>query len=331
MISNARTLRNENNRKKTIHYKISLSNYFGGEGVPRAKKVLSEKQFKRLSFNQQINEVASMSKIMNTRRSLLESKGELNEVYQRSSSFLQEQGKNKYYQGKKYTQDEVLKTFQHLSDVMTDKRSTLSGVKNSIADTINNIRNNNNGMIQFADIKNFTEQEKLYTHQMLAKESNQKLGKLEKQGLETNAYKTAGYFNEETGRNKNRFYRGKKFKNNNELNIQIQNEMIFLNSPTSTKEGYNEQIIGRIKLFKEHGVNIPKNKEQDFIDFLSSQQFKALKKYGDSGQVAEIFAVARNKGKDVDEINREFTKYMNGEIEIDEVEENLGTAPWLLH
>jgi hypothetical protein len=110
----------------------------------------------------------------------------------------------------------------------------------------------------------------------------------------------------------------------------------FLNSKTATPQGYNKINVDRLETFKKKGIIIPEGKEQEFYDFLSSEQFANLGRFADSNQVVETFVDARKAKIDTEKINKAFTDYMNTEsMTWDEVQEKLKVAKWqkggLLH
>jgi hypothetical protein len=292
--------------------------------MPKAKKV-NTKSFNKMNETEQAKELKKMAKRANVRLSLLEETDITNESYKQAEQYNIKQGKekNRFYEGVKYKTKEAIKSaFNALTNFLNSKKSTLSGIHAEIDTLIEK------GQFDTNTLKKLSEKEKIYVAKKGASIANKRLAELEKEGIDYYAYAKAKHYNEATGRDKNRFYRGSKFRSERDLNIHIQNIFDFLNAESSTAEGIKNINDRRINMFKEKGVNIPKGREKDFYDFLSSEQFKNLGKYADSNQIIETFVDARKMGLDVDLINEEFTNFMNGELDFDEVQEKLHVAKW---
>lgn len=295
----------------------------------RKAKEINRKTFNTLSYNDKVNELRKMAKRANVRSALLEDTKQYNEVYKQAENYNKQQGreKNRFYEGKKYnSQKEINDSFTALSNFLNNKLSTLGGIEKEVSTKIETLIDK--GQFDYKTLNELTDKEKIYASKKMASLANKRLRNLEDNGIDYYAYANAKHYNEASGRNKNRFYRGGKFKNDRDLNIHIQNMGKFLNARSSTIEGIEQSYNNRINTFRNKGVNIPIGKEKEFFDFLSSQQFKALAKYADSDQIAETYANARNKDIDVDLINEGFTKFMNDEMSWDQVQEFLHIAKW---
>ena len=88
--------------------------------MPKAKKV-DVKQFNSLSQAQQKKALKNLAKRANVRLSLLEEKGEKNQLYNYVSAFNKNQGreKNRFYEGVKYSSNKDIKeTFNILSSFL---------------------------------------------------------------------------------------------------------------------------------------------------------------------------------------------------------------------
>ena len=133
-------------------------------------------------------------------------------------------------------------------------------------------------------------------------------------------------------RKKNRFYTGEKlYKSKADVINHIEELQHFLGAKTSTVEGYRNTQEKRINKFREHGVDIPKGAEDEFNQFLETSQFNALKSQLDSNQIIDIYVSAKKKNKTVEEINKEFKKFLEDTEDtytIDKIQENLNIAPW---
>ena len=161
---------------------------------------------------------------------------------------------------------------------------------------------------------------------------HKRLKELEKNGLNGQAYGYAEYYNSAMKRKKNRFYTGEKlYKSKADVINHIEELQHFLGAKTSTVEGYRNTQEKRINKFREHGVDIPKGSEDEFNQFLETSQFNALKSQLDSNQIIDIYVSAKKKNKTVEEINKEFKKFLEDTEDtytIDKVQENLDIAPW---
>jgi hypothetical protein len=213
-----------------------------------------------------------------------------------------------------------------LSNFLNNKASTLGGVKQQVIAKVKEIEQKGN--FDFNALKGMSKQEKVYVAQYLATENNRQISALEKEGIQTPATREAAHYNEATGRKKNRFYRGSNFVTTEDLNIHLQEEMRFHNAKTNTLEGFNNMNDSRLEKFRKMGIDIPKGKEQEFFDFLASEQFKKMGANDDSKQIAKTYYKARKAGHDVTEINEAFSDYLNKNLSLDEVQERLHIAEW---
>lgn len=312
--------------------------------MARAKKV-DIKEFNSLSQTQQKKALKNLAKRANVRLSLLEEKGEINQLYKYVDTFNKNQGreKNRFYEGIKYSGKEIKETFNILSSFLNDELSTLGGLKHSVQNNIKDIIKKGNIDVDY--IKKLPKQEKIYAVKELAKKANSRLRSLEKAEYLKGAYNTAKEYNAD--RSKNRYYTGSIFANG-EMDKQIESMVTFLNQKTSTVR-YNRKIDKqRFKTFidkfkekgleeslKQRGIEFNKTTANEFNNFLKSKQFDTLARFGDSESIIETFFTARNKGVDIEEITDAFDKFLNENIGLDEVQERLKIAEWeeggLLH
>jgi hypothetical protein len=307
-----------------------------GVRTMKKKNSITKRQFESLSQEQQAKELKKMAKRANVRASLLEESGIQNQAYYQAQDYNFDQGrlKNRFYEGTKYkSKEEIKEAYSALSNFLNNKRSTLGGVEEDVQQRVKTLIQK--GQFDFNTLTDMSEKEKIYVAKEASRQANKQLKQLEKAHLTKFAYEVADHYNKETGRAKNRFYTGGKFKNEKNINIHIQNVAHFLNSKTATPEGYEQINAERLEAFRRKGIEIPKGKEKEFYDFLSSEQFKNLGKYADSNQIIETFVDARNAGIDAEMINREFREFMNTDMTFDEVQEKLNVAKWqqggLLH
>ena len=296
----------------------------------KAKKIPSQSEFNKKSRNDKIKIVQQLSNRANTRLMEMEKNKRTNNIaYQKAKMDNEDSGRiaNRYSRSSHYEDDNLItQAFKKVSSFLQLQFSTLSGVKKQVRNDIDKFIER--GDIKKYSIDNLSDKEKVYAVQYMATLSNRRLKALEKAGIKGFAYANAQLFNEEQGREKNRFYRGSKFKDD-ALYKQFENEQFFLRSKTSTPQGYNSEIVGRLNNFREKGIQIEKDEEEEFLEFLSSKQFESLKQYRDSNQTLKDFQEARHEGVEIGEINDAFNDYKNQDLSDDELQERIKVAKWL--
>lgn len=304
----------------------------------KAKKTLSEQQFFNLSKSQQEKELKKMTKRANVRLSLLEEKNSINLAYRQAYQYNMSKDKdnNRFYEGTRYkTSNDIKEAYNAVTSFLENRSSTLKGMEQGVKDVVqpmlDKIFVKDGNYIDYNTINKMNAQEKRYASKLIAQASNKKLSDLEKNDIKQYAYQLAQHYNEKVqGKDKNRFYRGINFKDDKQLQNQLEEMIHFYNAKTSTVEGYQSTIQNRLDAFREKGVIIPKDREKEFFDFMGSDEYKSYTKNLDSNQVAETFNEARDLGKSVDEINKKFQLYTDGITKtFDQVQEQLGITPWL--
>ena len=295
----------------------------------KKKSTMTASKFNKLSTSQQAKELKKMTKRANVRLSLLEEKDSITLAYRQAYQYNLEKDRetNRFYEGTKYkTSEEIKQAYNAVSNFLGNKSSTLQGIQDNVKNIVNDMVKNNN--IDESIIKKMNQQEKRYASKYIAQASNKKLNDLEKNNITQYAYGLADTYNKADGKDKNRFYRGIKFDNDEKMKEQLENMIHFYNAKTSTLQGYNESIQTRLDAFRNKGVEIPKEREYEFFQFLASNEFKKMGARVDSNQTTETFNDARNVGKEVDEINDAFHAFLDGELTFDQVQERLNVAPW---
>lgn len=216
--------------------------------------------------------------------------------------------------------------------------------------------------LNFDEVKNFSEHNKLELVKTLSKRANTRMKSLEKNeyDVKTWAYGKAQQYIKSQGRTNARFYEGVKYDNERELNKQLMEVMTFLNARTSTVSGVNEMLKQRFETFsnnrdlkKELDFEEPlrsdfKTKKEynkakkdyllkfnkyyeDFYDFVKTKQLDLMKKQGgDSGTFMDDFAKALQQGFTVNEIMEQYAEYTNGNLTFDQVQEKYERAEWQL-
>lgn len=295
----------------------------------KKKSNMKASEFFKLSKTQQAKELKKMTKRANVRLSLLEEKDTITLAYRQAYQYNLDQDResNRFYEGTKYhSADDIKQAFQAVSNFLGNKSSTLKGVQDNVKDIVSDMVKNNN--IDERVIKKMNPQEQRYASKYIAQASNKKLTDLEKNNITQYAYGLADTYNKAEGRDTNRFYRGIKFDNDEDLRKHLENMSHFFNAKTSTPKGYQESVQTRLDAFRDKGVDIPKDREYEFFQFLASNEFKKMGARADSNQVVQAFNEARNIGKDVEEINNLFKEFLDTDMTIDQVQERLDVAPW---
>lgn len=304
----------------------------------KSKKTMSENEFMQLSKIEQAKELKKLTKRANVRLSLLEEKDSINLAYRQAYQYnmSQDRESNRFYEGTNYkSSSDIKNAFKSVSNFLENKASTLKGVSENVKEAIqpmlDKIFVKDGQYIDRRVIDKMNPQEKRYASKLLAQATNKKLAELEKNDIKQYAYEMAQHYNEKVmKRSKNRFFRGLNFKNDNDVEAQLDEMIHFYNAKTSTVAGYEESITNRLNSFREKGVEIPKDKEAEkqFFDFLSSAEFKNYIKDLDSEQVVSTFIEARNIRKTVVEINEKYKLYRDGIITGDVVRTQLGLPHW---
>lgn len=295
----------------------------------KKKSTMTASKFNKLSLTQQAKELKKMTKRANVRLSLLEEKDSITLAYRQAYQYnlVKDRESNRFYEGTKYkTAEEIKQAYNAVSNFLGNKSSTLQGIQDNVKDIVNDMVKHNN--IDESVIKKMNPQEKRYAAKYIAQASNKKITDLEKNNITQYAYGLADTYNKADGRDKNRFYRGIKFDNDEKMKEQLDNMIHFYNAKTSTPQGYNESVKSRLDAFREKGVNIPKDKEYEFFQFLGSNEFKKLGARVSSNQVVSTFNEARNIGQDVEDINNLFKEFLDTDMTFDQVQERLNVAPW---
>lgn len=286
------------------------------------------KNFNNLSNDNKARELKKLAKRANVRLAYMEEKGITNSTYKYASNYNKEVGRksNRFFEGTRYkSSKELNQAYKTLTAFLNDDRSLMRGVKYDIIDRVKEKVKDRS--LDYHKLKKLPKAEREYAMQYLSKLSNRRLKSLEDAKKTKGAYDKAYVHNVlQDGKKKNRFYTGY---NKGKLKGQFQNVVDFLNSKTSTIRGWNAINRDRINTFRDKGVFIPQGKEQEFIDFLSSNQFAQLKERADSNQIIEMYHNARKRDIEVDKMNKEFDSFLNNpEKNFDELLEDLEIAPW---
>ena len=248
-----------------------------------------------MADNEKLKELQKLARKANARMRQQLKNDRVETGYRHAEMFLVEHKLDKFYAGTKYKESEIEPTLKVIKDYLATPTTTARGYKKEIE-------------IPMMKLK-MTYDQKVKYAQKLAKRANARLKTLENNNINYYAYEHAEYYNKAMGRENNRYYTGKKYKDKETLNRQINEMERFLDMETSTPKGIQKLNVKRIKTFKEKGFDIQENDIPVFVDFLSSNQLSNLSKYGDSSIIIEDFITALHERSTVTDIQKDFNEY----------------------
>lgn len=248
-----------------------------------------------MADNEKLKELQKLARKANARMRKQLKDDRVETGYRHAEMFLVEHKLKKFYSGAKYKESEIEPTLKVIKDYLATPTTTARGYKKEIEIPKMKLMMTYDQKVQYA--------------QKLAKRANARLRTLESNNINYYAYEHAEYFNKAQGREKNRYYTGKKYKDKDTLNRQIYEMERFLDMETSTPKGIQKLNAKRIKTFKEKGFDIQENDIPIFVDFLSSNQLTNLSKYGDSSTIIEDFITALHERSTVTDIQKDFNEY----------------------
>lgn len=178
-------------------------------------------------------------------------------------------------------------------------------------------------------IKDMTRDEKTDLAKKLAKRANVRLSNLEKKGLDNDtwAYGKANRFLNRQDRT--RFFEGKTYNSERELNRQLQELTYFLNAKSSTVRGIKQMEKERYATFSKNH-NLGKKHMEDYYTFLQSEQFGLLRRTLDSESLFDDLALALQQGVDIETLQQQYAEYTNSNITFEKVQEQYKRAKWQL-
>lgn len=276
--------------------------------------------FNKLSQIDKVKEVQKLSKRANERLRSQERKNLRTSAYYSAKGFAtEEQGKNYFYQGKKYVDESILNdTYKELTKYLSNtNQSTIRGIK-----TLKKQEEQRKIIFDKDYFATTSKKDKIKEMQRLSKNANKKLRELEKNGMIKNAYEVATEYTKQNNNSK-RFYTGLHWQNEHSLNLGLKEVNRFLSSVTSTPSGYNLLYNETLERFRNKGIDIQEDNEKEFFDFLKSDTYKKLQGYGDSGTFIEDFVKALNKKISAKDIEEDFKEFMKTNKTIDYFEEKV--------
>lgn len=170
------------------------------------------------------------------------------------------------------------------------------------------------------DWENLTERQQQQLNRQWAKSANSKLRQLEKRGgfvLDSPAYRHAKWFLNKLGNQ--RFSESMKL-SGLELRKNLKMLEDFLNAETNTYRGYVHMAQRKLDIFEKRGYGTKGANATDFAMFLSSKEYKELRKRVASEQIIEDFLSA-NKTENYEEIMKSYQDFLTSELTFEQVEE----------
>ena len=287
-------------------------------------KVLSYKEIKKLSYEEQVATYKKYANRANTRLANLNKQG-----LQKDSRAAINNMNTKFYRGEYKSKREFNKNLNRVIKFLNDDSSTIKGAKRQ--------REINK---KYEDLKTLPQQvrtmsydQKINVLRKYGKMANSRLKTLEDTGHTNFAYSVTANYLKRFDKGKIRFKTGDNaiFSKMTEARLtkHVLEMLSFLNSKTSTLKGRETADIHRIMTLA-YQFNVPFERVDDFRAFLYSHQFDVLKGRDASNQVLEDFADALNQGIDIKQIKKDYQSYLNDEeMTLEQINEKFRGKKWL--
>ena len=288
------------------------------------RKVLSYKEIKKLSYEEQAAIYKKYANRANTRLANLNKQG-----LQKDSRAAINNMNTKFYRGEYKTKREFNKNLNRVIKFLNDDSSTIKGAKKQRE--INKKYEDLKTLPQ--QVRTMTYDQKINVLRKYGKMANSRLKTLEDTGHTNFAYSVTANYLKRFDQGKIRFKTGDNaiFSKMTEsrLTRHVLEMLSFLNSKTSTLKGRETADIHRIMTLA-YQFNIPFERVDDFRAFLYSHQFDVLKGRDASNQVLEDFADALNQGMDIRQIKKYYQSYLNDEeMTLEQINEKFRGKRWL--
>ena len=287
-------------------------------------KVLSYKEIKKLSYEQQVATYKKYANRANTRLANLNKQG-----LQKDSRAAINNMNTKFYRGEYKSKREFNKNLNRVIKFLNDDSSTIKGAKKQRE--INKKYEDLKTLPQ--QVRTMTYDQKINVLRKYGKMANSRLKTLEDTGHTNFAYSVTANYLKRFDKGKIRFKTGDNaiFSKMTEsrLTRHVLEMLSFLNSKTSTLKGRETADTHRIMTLA-YQFNIPFERVDDFRAFLYSHQFDVLKGRDASNQVLEDFADALNQGMDIRQIKKDYQSYLNDEeMTLEQINEKFRGKKWL--
>ena len=287
-------------------------------------KVLSYKEIKKLSYEEQVATYKKYANRANTRLANLNKNG-----LQKDSRAVINTMNTKFYRGEYKSKREFNKNLNRVIKFLNDDSSTIKGAKKQRE--INKKYEDLKTLPQ--QVRTMTYEQKINVLRKYGKMANSRLKTLEDTGHTNFAYSVTANYLKCFDKGKIRFKTGDNaiFSKMTEARLtrHVLEMLSFLNSKTSTLKGRETADTHRIMTLA-YQFNIPFERVDDFRAFLYSHQFDVLKGRDASNQVLEDFADALNQGMDIRQIKKDYQSYLNDEeMTLEQINEKFRGKKWL--
>ena len=287
-------------------------------------KVLSYKEIKKLSYEEQVATYKKYANRANTRLANLNKQG-----LQKDSRAAINNMNTKFYRGEYKSKREFNKNLNRVIKFLNDDSSTIKGAKKQRE--INKKYEDLKTLPQ--QVRTMTYEQKINVLRKYGKMANSRLKTLEDTGHTNFAYSVTANYLKRFDKGKIRFKTGDNaiFSKMTEARLtrHVLEMLSFLNSKTSTLKGRETADTHRIMTLA-YQFNIPFERVDDFRAFLYSHQFDVLKGRDASNQVLEDFADALNQGMDIRQIKKDYQSYLNDEeMTLEQINEKFRGKKWL--
>ena len=287
-------------------------------------KVLSYKEIKKLSYEDQVATYKKYANRANTRLANLNKNG-----LQKDSRAAINNMNTKFYRGEFKSKREFNKNLNRVIKFLNDDSSTIKGAKKQRE--INKKYEDLKTLPQ--QVRTMTYDQKINVLRKYGKMANSRLKTLEDTGHTNFAYSVTENYLKRFDKGKIRFKTGDNaiFSKMTEARLtrHVLEMLSFLNSKTSTLKGRETADTHRIMTLA-YQFNIPYERVDDFRAFLYSHQFDVLKGRDASNQVLEDFADALNQGMDIRQIKKDYQSYLNDEeMTLEQINEKFRGKRWL--
>ena len=287
-------------------------------------KVLSYKEIKKLSYEEQVATYKKYANRANTRLANLNKQG-----LQKDSRAVINTMNTKFYRGEFKSKREFNRNLNRVIKFLNDDSSTIKGARKQRE--INKKYEELKTLPQ--QVRTMTYDQKINVLRKYGKMANSRLKTLEDTGHTNFAYSVTANYLKRFDKGKIRFKTGDNaiFSKMTEsrLTRHVLEMLSFLNSKTSTLKGRETADTHRIMTLA-YQFNIPFERVDDFRAFLYSHQFDVLKGRDASNQVLEDFADALNQGMDIKQIKKDYQSYLNDEeMTLEQINEKFRGKRWL--
>lgn len=235
----------------------------------------------------------------------------------KTQKYLENKGvNNKFYRGSSYNSTKELnQTLKQLQTFLTAPTSSVQSQKKTKPRAIQSI--------SVADIKTTPKEDLGEIARRMAIKANARIRTLEKKGVQHYAIAGAKQYTGDSGK----FYTGRKFATQKELQLHIQELEKFLNAKSSTIKGLTEINDRRIEVLQTK-YNLQNKDKAKFTEFLQSAQFKDMRGKYTSDFIFDNTARALEQGTTLEQIMSDYNTYIQQDLTPDQIQQKMKTEKW---